>query len=216
MSAARQGYSSTVTSRAHLAVGVAITAVTVVAMVALGAGPLAVAAVGAVLAATSVLMSTVRLVVGGGRIVAGQGPWCWPSRSLPADAVVDARAVQLTRAQTYGVGMGWRWRTSRMTVRAGATLVLELDTGEQLRISTADPELAARLIRARRPPGRPPSQGRPAHDGRGVVMTDEPHAQPWFGAKRVGYGIRPQTWQGWLIVLGGAALLVAVVTTLAR
>jgi predicted amidophosphoribosyltransferase len=35
--------------------------------------------------------------------------------------------------------------------------------------------------------------------------------RPWFGPKRVGYGIRPQTWQGWLIV----AVFVAVVTGIA-
>ena len=22
----------------------------------------------------------------------------------------------------------------------------------------------------------------------------------WFGPKRIGFGLRPQTWQGWLIV----------------
>jgi len=35
--------------------------------------------------------------------------------------------------------------------------------------------------------------------------------QPWFGPKRVGYGISPKTWQGWLIV----AVFVAVVTGIA-
>jgi hypothetical protein len=31
---------------------------------------------------------------------------------------------------------------------------------------------------------------------------------PWFGRKRVGWGARPVTWQGWLVTvayLGGAA-----------
>jgi hypothetical protein len=32
----------------------------------------------------------------------------------------------------------------------------------------------------------------------------------WFGPKRIGYGLRPQTWQGWLVTL----LLVAVIGTL--
>ncbi len=30
----------------------------------------------------------------------------------------------------------------------------------------------------------------------------------WFGPKRVGFGLRPQTWQGWAVV---AVLAVAVV-----
>jgi hypothetical protein len=40
-------------------------------------------------------------------------------------------------------------------------------------------------------------------------MTDT--RQPWFGPKRVGYGIRPQTWQGWAVVLAFVVLIVAVV-----
>ena len=35
--------------------------------------------------------------------------------------------------------------------------------------------------------------------------------RPWFGPKRFGYGISPQTWQGWLIV----AAFVAAVTGIA-
>ena len=36
--------------------------------------------------------------------------------------------------------------------------------------------------------------------------------RPWFGPKRIGWGIRPQTWQGWLVT----ALLVVVVAVVAR
>lgn len=43
-------------------------------------------------------------------------------------------------------------------------------------------------------------------------MTDE--HRPWFGSKRIGWGIRPQTWQGWLITLGGIAIIIALVTLL--
>ena len=38
-------------------------------------------------------------------------------------------------------------------------------------------------------------------------MTDNEH-RPWFGPKRIGFGLRLQTWQGWLLV---GALTVAVV-----
>jgi hypothetical protein len=34
--------------------------------------------------------------------------------------------------------------------------------------------------------------------------------RPWFGSKRVGYGIRPQTWQGWLITLVVVAVIIAL------
>jgi hypothetical protein len=31
----------------------------------------------------------------------------------------------------------------------------------------------------------------------------------WFGPKRIGVGLRPQTWQGWLVVLVICAAIVA-------
>ena len=48
-------------------------------------------------------------------------------------------------------------------------------------------------------------------------MADEtPVRRPWFGPKRVGYGIRPQTWQGWLVVLVPTVVFVALAIALAR
>ncbi len=38
-------------------------------------------------------------------------------------------------------------------------------------------------------------------------MTD---SRPWFGPKRIGWGIRPQTWQGWTLVLVVAVLIVVL------
>lgn len=32
--------------------------------------------------------------------------------------------------------------------------------------------------------------------------------RPWFGRKRFGYGYRPQTWQGWLLLAVLLALLI--------
>lgn len=40
-------------------------------------------------------------------------------------------------------------------------------------------------------------------------MTD-PGRRPWFGPKRVGFGVRPQSWQGWAAILGLIAVLVVV------
>jgi hypothetical protein len=34
--------------------------------------------------------------------------------------------------------------------------------------------------------------------------------RPWFGPKRVGFGLRPQTWQGWLIVFAVCAAVLTV------
>ncbi|HKN96930.1 MAG TPA: hypothetical protein VJX10_07435 [Pseudonocardiaceae bacterium] len=36
--------------------------------------------------------------------------------------------------------------------------------------------------------------------------------RPWFGPKRIGFGIRPVTWQGWVVT----AVVVAVIVLIAR
>ena len=36
------------------------------------------------------------------------------------------------------------------------------------------------------------------------------HAKPWFGPKRLGWGLRPVTWQGWLVT---AVFVAAVILT---
>lgn len=37
--------------------------------------------------------------------------------------------------------------------------------------------------------------------------------RPWFGPKRIGIGYRPQTWEGWLVLLGGVAVVVVLLVT---
>lgn len=35
--------------------------------------------------------------------------------------------------------------------------------------------------------------------------------RPWFGPKRIGFGIRPVTWQGWVVTVVAVAVIVLVV-----
>jgi len=44
-------------------------------------------------------------------------------------------------------------------------------------------------------------------------MSNGP-SRPWFGPKRIGYGLRPQTWQGWAIVIAAAAAVIVVMVVL--
>ena len=44
-------------------------------------------------------------------------------------------------------------------------------------------------------------------------MTDNEH-RPWFGPKRIGFGLRPQTWQGWLLIGALTAVVVILVVAL--
>lgn len=43
------------------------------------------------------------------------------------------------------------------------------------------------------------------------MKEEQPPKKPWFGPKHIGYGIRPQTWQGWLIVVIVTVIVVVVV-----
>ncbi len=36
--------------------------------------------------------------------------------------------------------------------------------------------------------------------------------KPWFGPKRIGWGFRPATWQGWLVVAVYVAVLVLTIS----
>jgi hypothetical protein len=35
--------------------------------------------------------------------------------------------------------------------------------------------------------------------------------RPWFGPKRIGWGFRPQTWQGWAITLIPPLVVILIV-----
>jgi hypothetical protein len=34
--------------------------------------------------------------------------------------------------------------------------------------------------------------------------------KPWFGPKRIGIGIRPQTWQGFMVILVPTAVIIVL------
>jgi hypothetical protein len=44
------------------------------------------------------------------------------------------------------------------------------------------------------------------------MEEEENKNSPWFGPKSMGFGIRPITWQGWLITLIGVLTEISVIT----
>jgi hypothetical protein len=36
------------------------------------------------------------------------------------------------------------------------------------------------------------------------------NSRPWFGPKRFGIGISPQTWQGWLVIIAPIVLIIVI------
>jgi hypothetical protein len=147
----RRAYSSTVVAAGHLAACAVLAAALLSCGIAfLPAGGAAAAAAGAaVIVLAGVQMATVRLMVDPGCVRVSQGPWGRPGRVIPAGAVRGARAEQLSFLQTFGIGVPFRWKTTRLTVRPGATLELVLSDGECIRVSTPDPAAAALLITGR-------------------------------------------------------------------
>jgi hypothetical protein len=47
-------------------------------------------------------------------------------------------------------------------------------------------------------------------------MTNSDGRRPWFGPKHIGFGLRPQTWQGWLVTLAIIVAVTAVAALLSR
>jgi hypothetical protein len=101
---------------------------------------------GAVTVLTGLYLATVRLAAGNGRIVFGHGPWARTGRVIPASLVTEAHVEHLSLPQTFGFGIPWDRRTTRMTVRPGPVLALTLSTGEVIRVSTPDPRAALAVI----------------------------------------------------------------------
>jgi hypothetical protein len=144
----RRAYTSTVVGPLHLAAGVAC-GVGFGAGTAAAGSPLWLTAAGvAFIVITAVHVSTVRLNVGSGRITVAHGPWSRSARVIPSEAVTSADAENLRWAQVFGIGVAFHRTTTRMTVRPGPTLHLQLTSGEHLRISTPQPTLARRLVRS--------------------------------------------------------------------
>lgn len=206
MNRAAQAYSTSTVTAVPLALGGAVLAVVWALCLAAGGArvwPVLALASLAVLAAAGHL-AVVRLTVGADLLFIGLGPWGRTGRRIPRAAVRSVEPVRLTGAQAYGFGLRWvRAGLSRYTVRGGDAVHLVLAGGEQVYVTVPDAARAAGVLRT------PPA-------GSGVEQPALAAPRPWFGPKRLGFGLRPQTWQGWLVTLVPAVLVVAVAVAVAH
>jgi hypothetical protein len=152
MTGVRRAYSSTVVAPGHLAACAILAAALLACGIAfLPAAATAMTSAGAaIIVLAGVHMTTVRLMVDAACVRVSQGPWARAGRVVPAGAVRDARATQVSFLQAFGIGVPFRWKTTRLTVRPGPTLELILSDGECIRVSTPDPVTAALLITDRK------------------------------------------------------------------
>ena len=138
-------YTSTVVASGHGTAGILLGALGPVASLA-GVLPWPAGLASAVvLVAAGAWLGTVRLAVGARDLRVALGPW-GRSRRIGFDDVRSASVAELGRRQVLGIGLPWRARTTRLTVRRGPTLVVEHVDGEVLYVSTPDPGAAARLV----------------------------------------------------------------------
>lgn len=91
-------------------------------------------------------LSTVRVIADATGLTVGLGPWGRPSRRIPASRIRSAR-VEKTSALAYG-GWGLRWRPgrTRIIIRRGPSLVVDLTDGTSFGITTKDADQAVRLL----------------------------------------------------------------------
>jgi hypothetical protein len=96
-------------------------------------------------------LSTVRVVASSRGLTVGLGPWGWPAYHIPVTRITGAR-VEQTRALAFG-GWGWRWRpgATRLIMRRGPSLVVDLAGKGSFGVTTPDAARAARLLNAALP-----------------------------------------------------------------
>ncbi len=190
----RHAYTSTVVGSVPVGLGIVCsTAAGVVTVIA--HAPIWVTAalvVAALVAAAD--QSTVRLSVGEDTVVLCYGPWEPPRPDY---------------ARRRGRGR----REHQPAVAAGLRLGGSVPPGddEAHRPGRADASPSATQRRAH--PDQYSGPGRRAHlaqsNRTGDTMTGN-SSRPWFAPKRVGYGLRPQTWQGWTIVAAFSAAVIII------
>jgi hypothetical protein len=104
----------------------------------------AVAVIGAALVFTNI-----GLTVGANGVVARYGLLGVPRFSFPTAEIEHAEAIDVPASQMGGWGLHYSpWRGTRMTVRSGPTLQLELTSGARVAISANDPVAAAAVVNA--------------------------------------------------------------------
>ena len=132
-------YTESLVVPAQIALGVVVAVAAGAILLALGLWPLAIVAVLVVAGAVYYLGSQV-LTISSTRVSIGQGRGDNSPHTIELADVVAADAVTLTWPQCFGVGVPDTVDTTRFTVRAGPALSLTMRDGEQVRISSDDPQ----------------------------------------------------------------------------
>ena len=140
-------YDETIVARSQIAVSVAIAVILAVVLVGIRASlwPFAIIVL-IIVAGAGVYLAGVSVHANRTYVEIGQGRREREPRYISNDEIFAASAAELSWSQVFGVGLPRADKTTRFTVRPGATLVLELLSGEVVRISTPDPARALAVL----------------------------------------------------------------------
>ncbi|MGI8679731.1 MAG: hypothetical protein ACR2LX_13820 [Jatrophihabitans sp.] len=163
-------YTSMVIAPAQIALGIVSGIVVAVLLVALDSAlwPLAIVAF-LVAAGVGYYLAPLTVSIDARHLVISQGRTDKEERIIPVDDITAVETRTVTWQQAFGFGIESDDLTSRLTVRPGPALFVSLISGEQLRLSAADPQAAiAALGRQTTPPLSPPP----------IPPPDPPSARP--------------------------------------
>lgn len=96
--------------------------------------------------AAAVALSTVRVVAGRDGLTVGFGPWGWPRRRIGPERMENVRVEDLAPLRYGGWGYRIRGRDTRVVVRSGPAVVVDLKSGGSFGVTVPDAESFARVL----------------------------------------------------------------------
>ncbi len=110
------------------------------------------AVVALMLVAVVLTTSSVRTTTGRNGVLVRFGALGWPRFSYPLSTIRAVEALDLSLWTTGGWGIHWSpWRGTRLTLRSGPALRLQLASGRKVTVSVKDPAAALAALHAAAP-----------------------------------------------------------------
>ena len=100
-----------------------------------------------VLLLANLTVTSVRTTAGPGGVIVRYGVLGLPRFHYPAARISSAEAVDVPFSRMGGWGVHWSpWRGTRLTIRSGPSLRLNLTNGRAVTISAVEPQAAATVL----------------------------------------------------------------------